>query len=158
MKEEVHMFFRASQFILMLSLLTHYDVVAGEVDQRLSDADRVPNGFRVFSSEGNESLTAICKPKNTRQARVVEVTCRFTHVRFQAAQPSEHTFASTLEEAVKTDQMIAAEYRRDPKKAREEWERAMHELRKDLCSNDSSRKLESRIATLDPASKRRRHA
>ena len=123
-----------------------------------------PRFFKVFNKDGSESLTADCTSKNKNQERDVptEITCRFIDVRFQPPRSSDDTsdhsnlLALTLEEVVKSDPEIAAEFRKDPQKARNEWDKVKQSTREMFCSTDSQKMIESQIAALDTTSNRKR--
>jgi hypothetical protein len=119
-------------------------------------SERAPDFLKVFSGDGGESLTGTCRPKDRPSERIVtEATCRFTHVRFQKPSPSKNLFPSTLEEAVQTDQEIAADFLKNPEKTRTEWDTAMREAGKEMCSTEATRNLHSRIAAFAEGSRRK---
>ncbi len=117
--------------------------------QESLQADPYPTYIKVYSKDGKYSLTGNCRAKDltTGQlvfrprdpSRVKEITCTLTAVRYMTPdeKPKEEPMPSTYEEFVKQalrdDPKFVEELKRNPKKAREEW----NKLTDRLCSKET---------------------
>ena len=106
--------------------------------------------FKVFSQDGSESLTALCDGETLN-----EMTCRFTRVRFQLPSPSHNNFPSTIEDARKVIPGVTDDLRKDPVKARREWDEVIRNEVRAFCSTESLQHVKTQIAGLAPDARRK---
>lgn len=133
------------------------DDVHKNVETKNHQVERAPQDFKVFGKDGSESLTATCNPKTVLHATDIpqEITCRFTHVRFQLPSASISKFPLNFEEAIHSIPGMAEEARKDPSRTRNEWNKTIQDLNKEMCSSEENHRLETLLKDPNTGPKRR---
>jgi hypothetical protein len=139
----------------VLALMVGSEELPAKEKQR---PESYPSFFKVFSKDGNQSLTAVCEPKDRTQPKnlSVETTCRFTDVRFEVPSPTQNTFSPLLEDMAKINPEIAEQLRKEPEKTRAEWKTALAQMQADLCAEKALREAKDKMKEMNNDSKRKR--
>ena len=114
-------------------------IALGQQDKPASKSDQYPTFFKVYSKDGRESLTATCTPIESHPI-VDQVTCKFTHVRFQFPSSDKTTIPLSVEEAL-ADPSLAEEVKKNPKKFEQELRMALEKVKQDFCSPSSKERI-----------------
>lgn len=139
-------------------------VVLGQekIPETTSDRSAIyPQFFKLYSKDGGESLTGFCSPLVPSQSddptQVTKVTCKFTHVRFEAPKPDQPPFPRSLKEAIKIVPGLEKEWRDNPQKNEKEFSEGLHGFKQDFCSASSADRtfIEARIRAPETGPKRR---
>lgn len=130
-------------------------IALGQQDKPASKSDQYPTFFKVYSKDGRESLTATCTPIESHPI-VDQVTCKFTHVRFQFPSSDKTTIPLSVEEAL-ADPSLAEEVKKNPKKFEQELRMALEKVKQDFCSPSSKERIaiETKIRAPEVGPKRK---
>jgi hypothetical protein len=117
-----------------------------------------PAGFKVYSPDGRESLTASCRPVGPAPL-VNEVTCTFVRVRFTPPEerPGKTDTPRSIEETLTKDPRLAEEFRSDPKAFERELSQRLETARRDFCAFSSTDRVAVEARMREPATGPKRH-
>lgn len=144
-------------FLLCACWILQFSAVWSE--ERSPNKDEPPLlGFKVYSKDGRESLTALCNAKDLSlpSSSVKEITCKFINVRFILPDKRiRDKFPTSPEEAAKDDPKFAEELKRNPSAA-QEWTKQMEKTMREFCAPNSEtrRTLEKQMRNSNNGPKR----
>jgi hypothetical protein len=118
-----------------------------------------PAGFKVYSQDGRESLTASCRPIGPAPL-VNDVTCTFVRVRFTPPEerPGTTDTPLSIEETLTKDPRLAEEFRSDPKAFERELSQRLETARRDFCAFSSTDRVAVETKMREPGTGPKRHA